>query len=53
MIIVPHEDDEILMTAGIIEKAVVNNKKHNSNLAVNFFMRLLNNEGVVFLQKVV
>ena len=35
MIIVPHEDDEILMTAGIIEKAVINNKKVTVVMATN------------------
>ena len=35
MIIVPHEDDEILMTAGIIESAVRSNKRVTVVLATN------------------
>ena len=35
MIIVPHEDDEILMTAGIIEKAVREEKKVTVVMATN------------------
>ena len=35
MIIVPHEDDEILMTAGIIEKAVTDHKKVTVVMATN------------------
>lgn len=35
MVIVPHEDDEILMTAGIIEKAVSSGKKVTVVMATN------------------
>ena len=35
MIIVPHEDDEILMAGGIIEEAVKNEKKVSVVMATN------------------